>query len=187
MTFVWLVPTMSKHATGLSGLNEFDIEEFEGDEPIKSLGEGYFTFDRDLNKRYGPRVFGGDRLENESGLWVVSTRLRDFFIAEEIVDVHFVSVDIFEGRKKHEGYFVMQFLTGIDGIDERESTISYGFGGVLYVDNLALRADVIGDDKLFKMSELPDAVFATEEFAAKMKAEGFESFLIKPLSEFGAI
>lgn len=186
MSFVWLVPTMSKSATGLSALHEFDVELFEGDDPIESLGEGYFTFDRDLNKRYGSRVFCGDLLDNEDGLWVVSTRLRDFFIAEEIVDVHFVPVDIFEGKKRHEGYYVMQFLTGIDGIDERESTLSYGFGGLLYVDNLALRADVIGDDKLFKMSELPDSVFATEEFANKMKAEGFESFLIKPLSEYGA-
>ena len=186
MSFVWIVPTMSKTATGLSRLFGFDIDAFDSGEPVESLAECYFEVDRDLNKRFGPRQFCGDLLANEDDLWVVSTRLRDFFIAEKIPEVHFVPVDIFEGRKKHDGYFVMQFLSGIDAIDEKETTISYGFGGIAYVDHLTIDPEATGDERLFKITDMPQPVFATEEFANLMKEKGFESFDIKPTQEFGA-
>lgn len=185
MNYVWLVPTMSKSASGLSAMYEFDVDAFDSGEPVESLTDAYFEVDRDLNKRYGPKQFCGDLLANEDDLWVVSQRLKDFFVAEKIPEVHFVPVDIFEGRKKHDGYYVMQFLTGIDGIDEKETTISYGFGGIAYVDNLTLDPESIGDERLFKITDMPQPVFATVEFANRLKDLGFESFEIRPTQEFG--
>lgn len=184
MEFVWLVPTMSKAASGLSELKDFDLELFETGEPILDIGEGFFELDRDLNKRYGPSKFGGDLLANEDDFWVVSARLKEFFEAEKISEVHFVPVPIFEGRKRHDGYFVMQFLADIECIDENETTITYGVNGMTYVDNLTFDAGAIGDEKLFKAADLPQPVFARADFAEKMQAQKFESFLVKPVVEF---
>lgn len=175
---------MSKTATGLSALQEFDVEEFESGEPIQDLGEAYFEVDRELNKRYGPREFCGDLLANEDDIWVVSARLKAFFEAEQISEVNFIPVRIFEGRKKHDGYFVMQFLSGIDCIDEHETTITYGVGGLTYVDNLTLDPEAVGEEKLFKISDMPQPVFARLDFAEKMKAQKFETFLMKRVDEF---
>ncbi len=143
-----------------------------------------------MSPDFKKRIKLSDNLVNSNKFLVASKPLQDFLLAEEVPDVEYLPLTIFNHKKKAEAapYAIVNPIGTHDCVDLAASDVvmnTINSDYISVVKKLAIDPSKIGSTaRLFRAKGLGTVIFFKRELADKVKAAGFTGIEFVEIADY---